>query len=223
MRRLSGLTLEPSTASRGVESWISSLAASRAKTCPSPVEVPGSTANGPGFGLKWSELLGTFDPVTSSWRTSQCSLFEDLTEFVLALPRSGSMRSGQLFERPTLGRLTGASVCSYLRGEYPTPSATRYGSSQNNPNGDHYRPSNGTPSLDTWAKGWSTPNAHDGRRPGADMKSTQGRNLSREAGQFGHPDPTTPKDGEPTSKPADLNPEFVEALMGWPTGWTGLD
>jgi hypothetical protein len=28
---------------------------------------------------------------------------------------------------------------------------------------------------------WPTPNAHDGRRPGADMKSTQGGNLSRDA------------------------------------------
>lgn len=28
---------------------------------------------------------------------------------------------------------------------------------------------------------WATPNAHDGRRPGADMKSTQGANLNRDA------------------------------------------
>jgi len=28
---------------------------------------------------------------------------------------------------------------------------------------------------------WSTPNAHDGRRPGVDDRSTQGRNLNREA------------------------------------------
>lgn len=28
---------------------------------------------------------------------------------------------------------------------------------------------------------WPTPNAHDGRRPGADLKSTQGANLSRDA------------------------------------------
>ena len=28
---------------------------------------------------------------------------------------------------------------------------------------------------------WPTPNAHDGRRPGADLKSTQGGNLNRDA------------------------------------------
>lgn len=31
---------------------------------------------------------------------------------------------------------------------------------------------------------WSTPSAHDGRRPGADDTSTQGRNLKREAESF---------------------------------------
>lgn len=31
---------------------------------------------------------------------------------------------------------------------------------------------------------WSTPNAHDGRRPGSDATSTQGRNLKREAEDF---------------------------------------
>jgi hypothetical protein len=31
---------------------------------------------------------------------------------------------------------------------------------------------------------WSTPNAHDGRRPGSDEGSTQGRNLKREAESF---------------------------------------
>lgn len=30
-------------------------------------------------------------------------------------------------------------------------------------------------------KNWPTPNAHDGRRPGADLNSTQGMNLSRDA------------------------------------------
>lgn len=32
-------------------------------------------------------------------------------------------------------------------------------------------------------------------------------------------DGTTPTDGGTTSPPADLNPRFVEALMGVPPGW----
>lgn len=35
--------------------------------------------------------------------------------------------------------------------------------------------------LENEAKFWSTPNAHDGRRPGADLKSTQGANLNLDA------------------------------------------
>jgi DNA (cytosine-5)-methyltransferase 1 len=34
---------------------------------------------------------------------------------------------------------------------------------------------------------WPTPNANDGRRPGADLKSTQGGNLSRDAVQWPTP------------------------------------
>jgi hypothetical protein len=41
---------------------------------------------------------------------------------------------------------------------------------------------------------------------------------------IGRPDPTTEKDGGPTSSDIRvLNPRFVEALMGWPTGWTSCE
>lgn len=37
------------------------------------------------------------------------------------------------------------------------------------------------------ARTWATPNAHDGRRPGADLRSTQGGNLSRDAAKWPTP------------------------------------
>ncbi|MFA5386831.1 MAG: hypothetical protein WC322_00330 [Candidatus Paceibacterota bacterium] len=37
------------------------------------------------------------------------------------------------------------------------------------------------PTIALAAKLWATPNAHDGRRPGADLASTQGGNLNRDA------------------------------------------
>lgn len=43
--------------------------------------------------------------------------------------------------------------------------------------------------LPSQASQWSTPSAHDGRRPGEDLRSTQGRNLNREAATW--PSPTT--------------------------------
>ena len=39
----------------------------------------------------------------------------------------------------------------------------------------------GDRTLTSEAKGWPTPNAHDGRRPGVDERSTQGANLSRDS------------------------------------------
>lgn len=71
---------------------------------------------------------------------------------------------------------------------------------------------------------WSTPSAHDGRRPGSDSTSTQDRNLKREGeawSEHSRPAPTTGPDGLPPllSTPR-LNPRFVEWLMGLPLGWT---
>lgn len=73
-------------------------------------------------------------------------------------------------------------LCS-VAADFPTPSATEYGSSQNGINGkggENERPSAGTPSLSTAAR--------HGALPGG----TRGA----------------------------LNPVFVEALMGWPLGWS---
>lgn len=75
---------------------------------------------------------------------------------------------------------------------------------------------------------WATPNAHDGRRPGSDATSTQGRNLKREAEEaYFRPDPENANNGAPSSpstpsSPRRLNPLFVEWLMGWPHGWTSV-
>jgi hypothetical protein len=63
-------------------------------------------------------------------------------------------------------RRTAVKGNSYSRGEYPTPSATPYGTSQNEGKVPHKRPTAGTPSLETWARQldwlWSTPTASDG-------------------------------------------------------------
>ena len=75
------------------------------------------------------------------------------------------MRSGACYQREPLELRTDESAGGSSRrtgnafdnGEYPTPSATPYGSSQNEGKVAHKRPTNGTPSLETWAKGWEVP------------------------------------------------------------------
>jgi DNA (cytosine-5)-methyltransferase 1 len=144
------------------------------------------------------------------------------------------------------------------------------------------------PALTAQSRAWATPAAHDGRRPGADLASTQGANLSRDAATWATPNardwkdsgegtdyeksaaksklageavvvtehwgspragirPTpmsydrgrgnleeqvgafdtrqgqeTPTAGDDGSPKAVLNPRFVEALMGYPPGWTSF-
>ena len=86
--------------------------------------------------------------------------------------------------------------------------------------------------LKSQAKMWPTPKASEGfrgtdpARPGR----TGGDSLkqavagwptpkARDA-QLGHLDGTTPTDGTNGPPEADLNPSFVESLMGLPDGWS---
>jgi hypothetical protein len=74
------------------------------------------------------------------------------------------------------------------------------------------------------ASQWATPNAHDGRRPGSEMGSTQGANLKRDAEAFLEPGrqvlKATGAGSTPSSGPRRLNGKFVEWLMGWPRNST---
>lgn len=49
--------------------------------------------------------------------------------------------------------------------------------------------------LESQSKFWSTPSSHDGRRPGPDETSTQGRNLKREGESWATPSARDWKDG----------------------------
>jgi hypothetical protein len=58
------------------------------------------------YGKNTPDLLANFDPATSSWRTSQRCLVEGWTEFSGTWPRSGTMRSGTVFQLQPLAPLT---------------------------------------------------------------------------------------------------------------------
>lgn len=98
----SGTMCEPSTASHGVAWWISSLAASRAKTSASPGEAKGSTVNEADSGWKWLGSFVKWDRASSSWKTRQCSLIADLDEFSETWPKWGMMLNGECLERAPL-------------------------------------------------------------------------------------------------------------------------
>jgi hypothetical protein len=75
------------------------------------------------FGQNTSGSFANYDQTTSSWRTSQRSLFEDWSAFSGTWPRSGMMRNGVVFRRHSMA----GSNLGIGSGLYPTPRASRRG------------------------------------------------------------------------------------------------
>jgi hypothetical protein len=232
-----------------------------------PVSDPEALTRGI-FGRSSRESFAYFDPDTYSWKTSQATFLSDLETFSETWPDSGSMRSGRVFARQTSELPTcekGSSSWLTPHGMHGTdhtgktgrggefakqstnwPTARREDgeSAGNHPGAVH--------SLTGATRGWATPNAHDGRRPGSDATSTQGANLKRDAEVWQTPATDSLRsrggdrkdemgldqqarshqapvihDGPPSSQsaptyPRRLNPRFVEWLMGFPITWSEL-
>jgi hypothetical protein len=134
-----------------------------------------------------------FDPDSSSWKTYQRSLFqaEGWIEFSATWPKSGSMRSGRVFERRTLEPLT-VGIAGFSLGGWPTPTASDSTAILNS-----LKPKlNGlifSPTLTRAVQNWIEDFPH----------------LERMA-----------TGGESGSGTVYAHPSFVEALMGFPKGWT---
>jgi hypothetical protein len=91
----SGTMSAPSTELRGKEKSISSAGDSLAKTSQLLGKVMELTEEEAGYGEKWPESLAKYNPNTSSWRTRQCLLFEDLAELLETFPNWGIMQDGE--------------------------------------------------------------------------------------------------------------------------------
>ncbi len=181
IRRLSGMTLEPSTASHGAALWIASLGGSRVRTSALLARVLAWKASARGCGESTPGSSLRFDPALSSSKTSRRSRRADSTACSPTLPRSGSMRSGFVSERPTLERLTSASGSS----SWPTPRA-----SPNENRTTRHAPTHGkghgkTLAGEAASRLWPTPNTGEslsghgrrggrpgnGRQSGADLNA----------------------------------------------------
>lgn len=231
IQRLSGLTCSPSTAAHGAALWMASLRASRAKTSPLLAAAPGSTASA----LDSSSACSTLPMIAVRgslfWRTSQASLLPPpplWTKPKAKLkserppaswenwPTAGGMRSGSLFQRPTLAPAMGGRDGSASLGEWLTPnvpnggrclSAELVASKGMMADGEKR-----TVGLESQTRHWATPNAHDGRRPGADLHSTQCANLSRDAALWATPDCNTS-----TYSNGRFGPNLRQQTSDWPT------
>jgi len=74
------------------------------------------------YGANMRDSLARYDPATHLLKMSQLCLFGDLIESSATLPRSGTMRSGIVYQLPTLA--PGIEGTEF--GLLPTPTASGY-------------------------------------------------------------------------------------------------
>ena len=249
----SGTTSELSTLGLGEESRTSSVAGSPVRTSVQQEKEQGSKASGPDCGERWPESFAKYDLDSSLWRTHQYSLLGDLELFSETWPRWGTMRDGACWEQTTQARHTSGKGSGYWqtpvaddsvnrlkgkinsRGEpklsaqvlLPTPTASSYG---NNRGGSSGRKGEVRLSLASMASqdSWPTPTVCGNyNRKGVSKKSGDGLATAVWSKDGKSRMDQLPNrvayGGDQTRQKGQLNPEWVEWLMGWPIGWTDLN
>ena len=162
-----------------------------------------------------------YDPATSLWRTSQGCLFsQDLELYSETWPSAGTMRNGKCYPQPPLEPLT----CERESGLWRTPQAA---------DGTHNHclaPSvlAGrttivlTNQVEMVRQGlWPTPIAVDGLKSGFTQKAIAKTKANREA--KGEEYSFSLAELVAYQENGQLNPMWVEWLMGYPSGWTDLE
>jgi hypothetical protein len=232
-----GMTFKPLTDISGEELSMSSVVAFHVRTLVPQEKAQELMENDQECGDKWLASFVKYDPDTSSWKTHQCSLLGDLDEFLETWPQWGLMQNGECWEQRTLEQT--------IRG-------TGYGLSPNGVDSFHTPNTTGLDGGSNSRKALKkrllpTPDASQ-RGPTKDYnpqaKSQSGRTLQSFAAKFPTPQASDNRDRGNMSNPSiqrrvaigkqimlsqsvdpnsgQLNPTWVEWLMGWPLGWTDL-
>lgn len=182
---------------------------SRVRTYPLPGLVPGLTESGLASGVRWLESSVRYDPATSSWKTHRCLWDEDLPWSSVTLPKWGMALNGLVYRHPTLERPISATEF----GLWPTPNACKASNDVNlQKSGDGRQ----RPNKLGWAvaqRTWPTPVV-------SMCKGSSPASLTRKSGKDRSNDRLD--HAVMASDGGQLNPMWVEWLMGWPTGWTDL-
>ena len=215
--------------------WMSSAGGFPAPIFRWPVRAPASPARTRDSGASTPDSFASYDPATSSWRTSQRCLFEGWDECSETWPRAGMTRSGTAYPLRPLAPLTAVTDS----GLWPTPTRV---------DGEHPGRVKHKPhqqfALSMAVQRWPTPRAADWKGAVSPTDCTARRVASGEANLCEAvqksmrmwPTPTVqdasnnggPSQYSRNSLPLNaaaggaLNPIFVEWLMGFPLGWTVL-
>jgi DNA (cytosine-5)-methyltransferase 1 len=232
-----GMTYKPLMETRGEELLMSYLAAFHVPTSAQLAKEQELMERPQDSGEKWRGSFVKYSPDSHSWKTHQCSLLGDLDEFLETWPQWGLMRDGECWEQLTLAR---------------TIKGTGFGLSPNNETFFHTPCTTGLDGGSNSRKALKkrllpTPDASQ-RGPTKDYnpqaKSQSGRTLQSFAAKFPTPQASDNRDRGNMSNPSvqrrvaigkqislsqsvhatsgQLNPTWVEWLMGWPLGWTDL-
>ncbi len=186
---------------------MSSVADFPAKTSAPPESEPASSAAPDPASISSScESFAQWDRATSSWRTSQrCLLPTEGSLWALfseRWPRAGMMHDGTVYRRPPSAPLTGETACSFL----PTPLKH-----------DARKPSIKSQVQSLWVMAkrgelYPTPCASMATRTRPSWEDRwKGKHqveLTTKLASQGHI--------------GELNPQWVEWLMGFPIDWTAL-
>ena len=238
-----GMTCALFEASLGEALLTSFVEDSRARTSARPATATASTASAPDSGAKWPESSVRYDRDSHSWKTAHCLWDEVLPWSSVTLPTWGMTRNGSVYRHPTAERpiagiesglwatpsatdgqrggcitaaMTGISLVQQINTpkRWPTPLASdgaKGWPNQRGGKGDLRLPS-AVHQKRTWPTATAT--ASKGWSPNHNRADTDDRlDYSVERASF--------QPGQQT-QPMRLNPEWVEWLIGWPIGHTGL-
>ena len=201
-----GMTYKPLTENRGEELLMSYLAGFHAKTSAQQEKAQELTENEAGCGEKWHASFAKYDPDLCLWKTPQCSLLGDSEEFLETWPQWGLMRDGECWEQRTLEqtiRGTESGLSPNGMDSFHTPNTTGLDGG-----------SNSRKALKKRTEKWPTPQASDNRDRG-NMSNPSIQRRVAIGKQIMLSQSVDPVSGQ-------LNPMWVEWLMGWPLGWTDL-
>lgn len=151
-------------------------------------------------GLGLESPFAFLDPVTQFWKMYRATCPLGDLPSLEKLPNSGMTVNGVLYQRPAWEPITDVTVLS----SWPTPTTRDY------KDGRKPRYRNGKLQTDTLGRAvaiWPTPVAAGGLDGGAHSRASMKKLVG------------TPYEVPPTGQ---LNPNWVEWLMGFPPGWTDL-
>ena len=215
-----GMTYKPLTDTLGEELLTSFRGVFLARTYQQLDEVLVSQENDQVCGNTWQGSLAKYDQNTHSWKTAQCSLFEDLELSLETFPKWGMTVNGELYLQQTLVQ----TIEETESGLWPTPNTLEGLKPKKIERIMEYnqkaRPGRSYASMNlreqvVYGKQpiWPTPVVRDYKDSGSqaalirarDKRDSPGLGLLVGAENGGS-----------------LNPTWVEWLMGWPLGWTDL-